>query len=87
METTKYMTIKEFCELTKISTSTAYRLIRNGNPFGKEDIAEVTGERPAEGTELELTCVRVYNSDGEFCGLYRREQGGRRYKPEKMFLA
>ena len=63
------------------------RLIRNGNPFGKEDIAEVTGERPAEGTELELTCVRVYNSDGEFCGLYRREQGGRRYKPEKMFLA
>lgn len=63
------------------------RLIRNGNPFGKEDIAEVTGECPAEGTELELTCVRVYNSDGEFCGLYRREQGGRRYKPEKMFLA
>ena len=63
------------------------RLIRNGNPFGKEDIAEVTGESPAEGTELELTCVRVYNSDGEFCGLYRREQGGRRYKPEKMFLA
>ena len=63
------------------------RLIRNGNPFGKEDIAEVTGEHPAEGTELELTCVRVYNSDGEFCGLYRREQGGRRYKPEKMFLA
>ena len=63
------------------------RLIRNGNPFGKEDIAEVTGERPAEGTELELTCVRVYNSDGEFCGLYRREQGGRRYKPEKMFLS
>lgn len=63
------------------------RLIRNGNPFGKEDIAEVTGERPEEGTELELTCVRVYNSDGEFCGLYRREQGGRRYKPEKMFLA
>lgn len=63
------------------------RLIRNGNPFDKEDIAEVTGERPAEGTELELTCVRVYNSDGEFCGLYRREQGGRRYKPEKMFLA
>ena len=63
------------------------RLIRNGNPFDKEDIAEVTGERPAEGTELELTCVRVYNSDGEFCGLYRREQGDRRYKPEKMFLA
>lgn len=30
MENTKYMTLKEFCELTKISTSTAYRLIRNG---------------------------------------------------------
>ena len=30
MENTKYMTLKEFCELTKISTSPAYRLIRNG---------------------------------------------------------
>ena len=63
------------------------RLIRNGNPFGREDIAEVTGERPVEGTELELSCVRVYNSDDGFMGLYRREQGGRRYKPEKMFLS
>ncbi len=63
------------------------RLIRNGNPFGKEDISEQTGERPAEGTELERSCVRVYNSDGTFMGLYRREQGGRRYKPEKMFLS
>lgn len=63
------------------------RLIQNGNPFGKEDIAETTGERPPEGTELERNCVRVYNSEGNFRGLYRREQGGRRYKPEKMFLS
>ena len=63
------------------------RLIQNGNPFGKEDIAETTGERPPEGTELERNCVRVYNSEGDFRGLYRREQGGRRYKPEKMFLS
>ncbi|MEI3522561.1 MAG: tRNA pseudouridine(55) synthase TruB [Anaerosacchariphilus sp.] len=63
------------------------RLIQNGNPFGKEDIAETTGERLPEGTELECNCVRVYNSEGDFRGLYRREQGGRRYKPEKMFLS
>ena len=63
------------------------RLIQNGNPFGKEDIAETTGECPSEGTELERNCVRVYNSEGDFRGLYRREQGGRRYKPEKMFLS
>ena len=63
------------------------RLIQNGNPFGKEDIAEMTGERLPEGTELERNCVRVYNSEGDFRGLYRREQGGRRYKPEKMFLS
>ena len=63
------------------------RLIQNGNPFGKEDIAEMTGECPPEGTELERNCVRVYNSEGDFRGLYRREQGGRRYKPEKMFLS
>ena len=62
------------------------RLIQNGNPFGKEDIAETTGECPPEGTELERNCVRVYNSEGDFRGLYRREQGGRRYKPEEMFL-
>ena len=63
------------------------RLIQNGNPFGKEDIAETTGEGPPEGTELERNCVRVYNSEGDFRGLCRREQGGRRYKPEKMFLS
>ena len=63
------------------------RLIQNGNPFGKEDIAETTGECPPKGTELERNCVRVYNSEGDFRGLYRREQGGRRYKPEKMFLS
>lgn len=26
----EYLTVKEFCELTKISVSTAYRMIRNG---------------------------------------------------------
>lgn len=26
----EYITLKEFCQLTKISTSTAYRMIRNG---------------------------------------------------------
>ena len=64
------------------------RLIRNGNPFGKEDIAEVTGERPAgrDGAGAHLrACIQF--RQGSFCGLYRREQGGRRYKPEKMFLA
>ncbi len=60
---------------------------QNAKPFGKEDIAETTGERLPEGTELERNCVRVYNSEGDFRGLYRREQGGRRYKPEKMFLS
>ncbi len=62
------------------------RLIRNGNPFEEKDMAELTGENPMEGTELERSCVRVYGSDGVFLGLYRRERNGRRYKPEKMFL-
>ena len=65
----------------------AVRIRQESNPFGKEDIAETTGECPPEGTELERNCVRVYNSEGDFRGLYRREQGGRRYKPEKMFLS
>ena len=26
----QYLTLKEFCDLTKISVSTAYRMIRNG---------------------------------------------------------
>lgn len=26
----KYLTLKEFCDLTRISTSTAYRMIKNG---------------------------------------------------------
>lgn len=26
-----YLTLKEFCDLTKISTSTAYRMIKNGS--------------------------------------------------------
>lgn len=30
MISTQYITLKEFCDLTKISTSTAYRMIRNG---------------------------------------------------------
>lgn len=62
------------------------RLLRNGNSFGKGEIAKISGERPNEGTELERSCVRVYDSEGHFCGLYRRKEGGRYYKPEKMFL-
>lgn len=27
--TSNYLTLKEFCELTRISTSTAYRMIKN----------------------------------------------------------
>ena len=28
--TSRYLTLREFCELTRISISTAYRMIRNG---------------------------------------------------------
>ena len=29
--TSRYLTLREFCELTRISISTAYRMIRNGD--------------------------------------------------------
>ena len=32
----EYITLKEFCQLTKISTSTAYRMIRNGTLAGSK---------------------------------------------------
>lgn len=49
------------------------RFLKNGNPVAAEFI------RP----ETEGVC-RVYDSSGQFTGLYRK--AGRYYRPEKMFL-
>lgn len=62
----------------------ADRLVHNGNPFGPE-FAEAdpkTEEKvPKAGGN-----VRVYDSKGEFIGIYRYEEKKGRYQPQKIFL-
>lgn len=60
------------------------RLVHNGNPFGPE-FAEAdpkTEEKvPKAGGN-----ARVYDSKGEFIGIYRYEEKKGRYQPQKIFL-
>ena len=53
--------------------------LHNGNPFHKRDLHL---EKDAEFTEY----LRLYDSLGEFMGLYVWENRRQLYKPEKMFL-
>ncbi len=60
------------------------RLVHNGNPFGPE-FAEAdpkTEEKvPKAGGN-----VRVYDSQGEFIGIYGYDERKKRYQPQKLFL-
>ena len=61
----------------------ADRLVYNGNPFSAGDAQELLQEETLCGTQ-----VRVYDSSGNFVGIYRRQEGGQglSYRPVKMFL-
>ena len=59
----------------------ADRLLHNGNPLSAEDFVFAEGAA-APAPER----VLVFDSAGDFCGLYRMNGGAGRYKPEKMFL-
>ena len=54
------------------------RLVHNGNPFGIDHILE-------EGRGI-TGMARVYDSQGQFTGVYRRKEKDNLFKPEKMFL-
>lgn len=62
----------------------ADKLVYNGNPFADGQIKELP---EVEEKELEER-VRVYDSQGRFIGLYRRELRDKegRFRPVKMFL-
>ena len=59
------------------------RLVYNGNPFSAGDAQELLQEETLCGTQ-----VRVYDSSGNFVGIYRRQEDGQglSYRPVKMFL-
>lgn len=60
------------------------RLVFNGNPFGAAFAVPYGQERvplPADGL-----CVRVYDSRGEFVGIYRYDGRRESYRPLKMFI-
>lgn len=57
----------------------ADRLLRNGNPV---ETSFVTESLKPEQAGL----FRIYDSTGRFIGLYRLRGGGKRLKPDKMFL-
>ena len=61
----------------------ADRLVYNGNPFSAGDAQEFLQEETLCGTQ-----VRVYDSSGNFVGIYRRQEDGQglSYRPVKMFL-
>lgn len=61
----------------------ADRLVYNGNSFSAGDAQELLQEETLCGTQ-----VRVYDSSGNFVGIYRRQEDGQglSYRPVKMFL-
>ena len=60
------------------------RLVTNGNPLTEKD---VFGEDWKKGLDARREIYfRVYDSRGEFMGIYEWEQDKARLKPWKMFL-
>lgn len=57
----------------------ADRLLRNGNPVEPSFVTESLKPEQAG-------LFRIYDSTGRFIGLYRLTNGGKRLKPDKMFL-
>lgn len=59
------------------------KLVHNGNPFVPE--MAVMGNMP-EKTEHRLPRARVYDSAGQFIGIYGYDEEKKRYQPQKVFL-
>ncbi len=67
-----------FNEYPAVSTKPEFdKLVRNGNPLRNSEISTTVG----------LGTFRVYDSEGNFCGIYLKDEKSNRLKPEKMFLA
>lgn len=67
-----------FNEYPALSTKEEFdKLVRNGNPLRKREVT----------TCVDSTFYRVYDSCGDFCGIYFFDPADNKYKPEKMFLS
>lgn len=58
-----------------VCTGQADRLVRNGNPIPFQ-----------EGVPVVPGWIRIYDSQGQFRGIYQQKQGTGKYFPVKMFL-
>jgi tRNA pseudouridine55 synthase len=57
----------------------AHHLLHNGNPLVPAQLKE----SPDPETDSR---IRVYDTDGQFCGIYQWSDQKNVYRPEKMFL-
>lgn len=70
------------------------KLVRNGNPFRPELAFVASGGLAPEQAALtaddfdpeQALRVRVYDSQGQFIGIYEYHQEKKRYQPQKLFL-
>ncbi len=64
------------------------RLLHNGNPLKAELTAADQGEKETEAWKetADGTCFRVYDSSGQFMGIYAWEPDNMRLKPWKLFF-
>ena len=56
------------------------RFLYNGNPLFPNQFTGTSAEKKVFGW------VRIYDSQGHFCGVYQYDMQKKRYQPVKMFL-
>ncbi len=78
-----------FCQYPyAVTQPEADRLVHNGNPLNIKDMWFQTepGLKPQPINLKQGKQVRIYDSQGQFMGVYQWEQEKARLKPKKMFL-
>lgn len=80
-----------FQDLPVISTLPEFdKLVHNGNWFHPEQAkvtdAESYGTAPVGDILTIIQCARVYDSEGQFIGVYQYSEEKQRYQPQKIFL-
>lgn len=80
-----------FRDLPVVSTLPEFdRLVHNGNWFLPEQAeiqdAESYGNEPSGGILTTVPRARVYDSGGQFIGVYQYSEEKQRYQPQKIFL-
>lgn len=83
-----------FLDLPKLVTQAGDgdKLVHNGNPFAAEYAVEETEQSAdpevggRDGLSHSLPRARVYDSAGQFIGVYGYDETKRRYQPQKLFL-